>query len=142
VQNTRVLEFAGPGGGSVLHVPLEPILRELFSRLAPGRPLAETPVRVEPRRYNWDDDYAYRTAEGDGLLVAAYCFGALPGDGVDDIYHLTIGDDLALQVTQGRDYSQGTFEFELSATAETIDVTTDALLTIAAARGLELVRRG
>jgi hypothetical protein len=139
------LVFEGPGGTSVMQTvtrfKLATLLKRWFAMLAPGRPLPEWPTSLETRTYNFGTDQAYRTAEGDGILVADRCFGALPGDGVETIWTVTVRDEMSLVVEQQLDSIQDTFVFRLSASADTIDIATDALLQVAAAEGLVFVRR-
>jgi len=135
---SRELAFTGPDGAGAVGIPLAPLLREVFALLAPDRPQATTSTWVAGHSYNWGRDRAYLTAEGDGLLLADHCFGALPGDGVDTIYHLLVGDDVVIVVEVGHDYAQSMLQFKLAATPEVFDVANDVLLQVATARGLAL----
>ena len=136
----RDLEFRDPDD-AVGRYPADRLLKALFAVLVPDKPLAMTPERPDERAYNWGVDEAYRNVDGDGLLIAERCFGAVPGDGIDVHYHLTIGDAVAVHVVVGQDYSQDTLVFEIRASAEMIDVATDAMLKLAIEESLRLVRR-
>ena len=138
--SVRVLEFRHPSGERVNQSPLHAWLKELFALLAPGRALPDEPV-TGGRTYNWGSDQAYWTVDGDGILIAQQCFGAVPGDGIDLIFHVTVGKDISVVVTQGMDYSQHEYELRIVATSETIDVVTDAVLQTIEGKGLVLVRR-
>lgn len=126
----RDLEFSARAR-IVADVPLLDLFRALFSRLASGRSLPESPRREAKNKYNWGADQSYFTAEGDGLLIAEQCFGGVPGDGIDVVFELTVGNDVLITVAQGRDYSQPTLTFHVSATAETIEAATGALVETA-----------
>ena len=136
----RALEFRHPSGERVNGLPLFDWLKELFALLAPGCALPDEPL-TGGRTYNWGSDKAYWTVDGDGILIAEYCFGAVPGDGLELIFHLSVGKDISVVVTQGLDYSQHEYEFRVVATSETIDVVTDALLQTFESKDLVLVRR-
>jgi hypothetical protein len=140
-RHVRDLEFSARGNHGVSGVAFEPVFRSLFAVLAPGRTLPEQPRAEATRRYNWGTDQSYFTAEGDGLSIAEECFGAVPGDGIDVVYHLTVGSEILIYASQGRDYLQTACVFRITATAETIDVATDALLQVATAAGFVLEHR-
>ena len=135
----RKVEFAGPNNESVTRFALEPLLRAWFAMLAPDRTLSQTRTSPAERKYNLGSDDAYRTLEGDGILISRRHFGAVPGDGIETEYEVDVGE-IGLVVIQQNDSTQDTLVFEISATPETIDVATDALLQVAAAKGLVLVQ--
>ena len=130
----RNLEFTSKS------LPAEQVLKKLFAVLAPDRPLPDTPSAAAERSQNWGVDQEYRTAQGDGVRIAEYCYGAVAGEGIDTIYSLRIGSELSVFVTV-HDYAQDTLVFELHASPEILDVATDALLQVARATGLKLARR-
>jgi hypothetical protein len=137
----RELEFGIRDSRGVVDIPLWPIFKSVFAMLAPGRQLPEHARAAKERLYNWGTDEEYFTAEGDGLYVADRWFGALRGDGIETHYELRIRDEIVIGVVQMRDSIQDTFTFSIGATLEAIDVVTDALIQVAEARKLGLVRR-
>lgn len=68
--------------------------------------------------YNWMDDRAWLASAGDGVLMSMHCFGALPGDGVDYVYHVLVRDRVRVIVDWGSDYSQDELVFEVSGASE------------------------
>ena len=138
---TRKLEFARADGGAATGFPLDALMKAVFAMLAPGRPLPDATVPVKGPRYNWGADEVYLRAEGDGILIAENCRGAVAGDDVETWYQMIVGDEVDMGVSLARDYFQATLVFSFSATAGAIDVATEALLQASAARGLVLVSR-
>lgn len=116
------------------------VMRAIYAALAPTSELPAAP-EVGGETYNWGTDEAYQSFEGDGILVAEHCFGAMPGDGVDIVYHLLVRDDVAVIVDDGTDYTQNNLVFEIGATAEMLDVATDVILQIVTAAGLAFAAR-
>jgi hypothetical protein len=134
----RTLEFAARAR-VVSGVPLLALFRALFARLA-NRSLPETPTYEDTNKYNWGRDESYVTAEGDGLRVAQQCFGGVPGDGIDTVFELTVGDTITISTEQGLDYSQLTLVFRVAAPVDAIDATMDALAKTASEVRLERVK--
>lgn len=116
------------------------VMEKVFALLAPGRTLPSAPKYETDRYYNWGADESYYTPEGDGLRVAERCYGAVAGDGIEYNFHLEVGQEIGIH-TMLADYAQDSYTFRISATAEAIDVATDALLQAAAACGLLLKQR-
>ena len=138
----RDLEFTGPKGQGVTGLRAEPVLMKLFAVLAPDQPLPDTPTTPAERHHSWGLEQEYRNAQGDGLLIGEQCVNsALPGENVDTVYSLRIGNELLVVVEVAQDYTQDTLVFEVHATPEMLDIATDALLSIAKAAGLVLARR-
>jgi len=136
----RHIEFTGPDG-SVTRIPLLEMLKAVFARLAPDRPLPSAPKLLYGGFSNYGSDDAYYTAEGDGILVGEQHLGALPGETFDVMYRLTLGTEVDMFVSIAADHAQETAVFRLRATPEMIDAATDALIEAAGADGLVFVRR-
>ena len=80
--------------------------QDLFAALD-GRPLSRVRLPRQHRLYNWGDDEAHLTDDGQaGLVHALDCFGALPGDGVDQHVHLLLADGTHATFHVGTDYTQ------------------------------------
>jgi hypothetical protein len=138
----RDLEFTSPDGRGVTGFRAEPILAKLFAMLVPGQPLPAAPTTPAERTYSWGVEQEYRNAQGDGILIGEQCVrSALPGENVDTVYSLRIGNELGVFVEVAQDYAQDTLVFALHATPELLDPATDALLATATAAGLVLARR-
>jgi len=121
--------------------PAEPMLRQLLAALAPGRTLPATAATPDPRRFSWGVEQEYRNAEGDVISIGEQCVNsALPGENVDTVYSLRLGEELTVWVVVAQDYGQDTLVFELDATEALIDRATEALLRVAAGAGLVRVR--
>lgn len=141
VNATRDLEFSAAKGRTVSSISLLDVLRAAFSLLAPERPLPKTSRFEDHHRSNWGTDEVYFTAEGDGVLIATRCNGAVAGEDLSAEYHLTVGDRIHMFASRETEYEQTTYVVRVRGTDETIDVATDALLHAAGAAGLRLVLR-
>lgn len=133
----RTLEFAEG-------CPIEPVLRGVFARLAPGRVVPDTWVTLSDRMHNYGADEAYATTEGDGLVIAEHCGGAVFGEDISRHYHLLVGDEVVVYVGPVPDHyihASKNLKFTVAATPEALDVATDALLQIAAKHGGKFLRR-
>ncbi len=88
----------------------------LYASLRPDTELPAAPLTVDEGRhqhsYNWKNDRAWLAPDGSGVLVAMYCFGGSPGDGVNDVFHI-------LPVSHRR----VVFEVCTDSTQNTLDVT-------------------
>jgi hypothetical protein len=136
---TRELAFTY--GRHLRDLDLTAMLRSIYDELSGGVALPAEAIWLDGTTYNWGQDTALVTERGDGLLFATHCFGALPGDGIDHVHHLLVGEQIRMICEIGWDYTQRELAIDVSATAEAIDVATDALLEHAATAGLQLVRR-
>ena len=136
---SRQLGFKHPN--RLVGFPLERLMRAIFTAISGGRRLPDTRIQLEGRTYNWGTDNAIITPEGDGILFAIRCFGVLPGDGVDESWHMVVGDQVRIIVPEATDYTPSELHFQLGATQEAIEAATDAILTCASAAELVLLRR-
>jgi len=82
----------------------------LHGRLAPGWTFPAAPIVADRWRdgtaYNWGDDAAWLDGGSGGIFVASECFGALPGDGVDVVYHVVPDGGARVLFEYGTDYTQ------------------------------------
>jgi hypothetical protein len=126
-------------------IEVSPIAHAIFAKLAPGRALsAQAPV--EGHTYDWGEDAACVTAEGDGILLADY---AVRDRSRDDgpsrtVHHVLVRDDACVMLETGstaQRVAQPRVVVQLSATADALDAVTDAVLELAPAFGLAFVER-
>lgn len=124
------------------------LARAIYQQLAPGCVLPEQPTTLSPCTYNLlpapdDDEHedrVYMTSRGDGILVAEHYWGVAL-EGVDNVYHVLVRDEIAVIFDEGSDYTASTMTFQLSTKPDTIDAATDVVLACATAAGLILLRR-
>jgi hypothetical protein len=91
----------------------------LYRYLRPEGALSEAPVTLEcwthGRAYNWKDDQGWLGPDGGGVLFAQECFGAMPGDGVDEVWHVAPDRDRCVIFDEGTDHTQYTLNALVSA---------------------------
>ena len=126
-------------------IEIPPIAYAIFAKLAPGRVLPALEA-VRGHTYDWGDDSACMTADGDGILVAEYAMREPERDVGPSrtVYHVLIGDDACATVETGsaaQRVAQPRLVVRLSASIEAIDAATDAILELAPAFGLAFVER-
>ena len=126
-------------------IELPPIAYAIFAKLAPGRALPALQA-VDGHTYDWGEDAACMTAEGDGILVADYAMRERERDVGPSrtVYHVVIGDDACAAVETGsaaQRVAQPRLVVRLSASVDAIDAATDAILELAPAFGLAFVER-
>lgn len=94
----------------------------LYASLRPDAELPTSPLRVDERAhkhsYNWKDDAAWLAEDGTGVLLAQYCFGGSPGDGVNDVFHILPNADRRVCFEICTDSTQNTLDVTLSADDE------------------------
>lgn len=122
-----------------------PIARAIFAKLAPGRALSALQP-VDGHTYDWGDDAASVTTDGDGILVAAYAIrqGKRDDGPSRTVHHVVLRDDACVTVETGtaaQRVARPRLVVRLSATADALDAVTDAILELAPAFGLALAER-
>src|SRR2546423_8054925 len=102
----RTLVFGVPTRAS-----LDSLVRAIFVALSGGR-------RLPTERVSMGSDTGLVTPEGDGMLFALRNFGAVPGDCVEEIWHMVIRNEVRIILGSEIQSSQGELTVELAATRE------------------------
>lgn len=126
-------------------IELRPVAQAIFAKLAPGRVLPALQP-VDGHTYDWGEDAAGITTEGDGILVADYAVREPERDDPPwrSVYHVIIRHDACITLETGsaaQRVAQPYLVVRLSATVEAIDVATDAILELAPELGLAFFER-
>lgn len=124
-------------------IDLGPIAQAIFAKLAPGR-LLPALERVDGHTYDWGEDAASITAEGDGILVADYAVREPVRDVGPSrtVYHVVVSEDACATIETGsaaQRVAQPRLVVRLSATVDAIDIATDAILSLAPDFGLAFI---
>lgn len=112
-----------------LVTPVAPVTREhawgeraalaVYGSLRPEVALPEAPTAIDPyahgRCYNARGDDAWVAPDGTGVIRAEHWFGGLPGDGVDDVWHVLPGGGRRVLFEVCTDSTQNELELTLSA---------------------------
>lgn len=91
----------------------------LYASLRPDAELPRAGLQIDrflhQHCYNFQDDSAWLASDGTGVLLARYCFGAVSGDGVNDVFHVLPVGHRRVVFEICTDSSQDTLEVTLSA---------------------------
>ncbi len=122
-----------------------PIAHAIFAKLAPGRLLSSFEC-VEGQTYDWGQDLAASSPEGDGILVAEYAVRERARDVAPSrtVHHVVVGDDACVILEDGsaaQRIADPRIVVRLSATTDAIDAVTDAVLELVPTFGLTFVER-
>lgn len=126
-------------------IELPAIAHAIFAKLAPGRVLPSL-QRVDGHTYDWGEDAASVTAEGDGILVADYAMRERARDVAPSrtVYHVVIRHDACVTLETGsaaQRVARPRLVVRLSAAVDALDVASDAILELAPAFGLTFIDR-
>lgn len=124
-------------------IELSALAHAMFAKLAPGQVLPAL-ERAAGHTYDWGEDAACVTADGDGILIADYAVRERDVGPSRTVHHVVVRDEACATLETGsaaQRVAQPRLVIRLSATVDAIDAATDAILELAPAFGLAFVER-